>query len=71
MHTVVAGSRWWELRQVRFDVRQHARRGISCQACCFIRLRSRVEISASYGEMSRRSGEAAEADNHSDISQCL
>jgi hypothetical protein len=26
------------------------------------------EFSASYGEMSRRSGEAAKADNHSDIS---
>jgi hypothetical protein len=26
------------------------------------------ESSASYGEMSRRSGEAAEEDNHSDIS---
>ena len=38
------------------------------QACSFIRLRSRFEISASYGEMSRRSGEAAEADNHSAIS---
>ena len=37
------------------------------QACSFIRLRSRAFI-ASYGEMSRRSGEAAKADNHSDIS---
>ena len=38
------------------------------QACALIRLRSRFEISASYGEMSRRSGEAAEADSHSAIS---
>jgi hypothetical protein len=27
------------------------------------------EFSASYGEMSRRSGEAAKTDNHSDISR--
>jgi len=40
---------------------------IAFQACSFIRLRSRLR-SASYGEMSRRSGEAAEEDNHSDIS---
>ena len=40
---------------------------IAFQACSFIRLRSRAFI-ASYGEMSRRSGEAAKADNHSDIS---
>ena len=37
------------------------------QACSFIRLRSRSEFSASYGEMSRRSGFAAKADNHSEI----
>lgn len=44
---------------------------IAFQACSFIRLRSRSEIGASYGEMSRRSGSAAKADNHSDISPCL
>ena len=42
--------------------------GIDFQACSFIRLRSRREFIASYGEMSRRSGSAAKADNHSDIS---
>jgi hypothetical protein len=41
---------------------------IAFQACSFIRLRSRIEFTASYGEMSRHSGEAAEAANHSDIS---
>jgi hypothetical protein len=41
--------------------------GVYFQACSFIRLRS-SESSASYGEMSRRSGEAAKEDNHSDIS---
>jgi hypothetical protein len=40
---------------------------IALQACSFIRLRSRLNR-ASYGEMSRRSDAAAEADNHSDIS---
>jgi hypothetical protein len=41
---------------------------IAFEACSFIRLRSRSEFSASYGEMSRRSGVAAEADNHSALS---
>jgi hypothetical protein len=38
------------------------------QACSFIRLLSHFGFSASYGTMSRRSGFAAKADNHSDIS---
>src|SRR3954447_18178785 len=41
---------------------------VDFQACSFIRLRSPREFTASDGEMSRRSGSAAEADNHSDIS---
>jgi len=38
------------------------------ERCSFIRLRSRLNFNASYGERSRRSGSAVEADNHSDIS---
>jgi hypothetical protein len=42
--------------------------GVAFQACSFIRPPLASEFSASYGEMSRRSGFAAKADNHSDIS---
>jgi hypothetical protein len=52
---------------IGFDVRQHApaksisKRAPSSASAAF-------ESGASYGEMSRRSGFAAQADNHSDIS---
>jgi len=42
--------------------------GFVLEACSFIRLRSRPDFSATYGEMSPRSGCAAKADNHADIS---
>jgi hypothetical protein len=59
------------LNQLREEVlRYHSVQlaGVVFQACSFIRLRSRFGFSASYGAMSRRSGFAAKADNHSAIS---
>ena len=56
---------------VGFGVRQHARtESISKRAPSSASARIRVQ-GASYGEMSRRSGSAANADNHSDIFQYL
>jgi hypothetical protein len=52
---------------MRVGVRQHAppesisKRGPSSAS-------ARIDFTASYGEMSRHSGEAAKADTHSDIS---
>ena len=59
------------MRQKVFRYRSVGLAKTAFQACSFIRLRSRLSPNASYGEMSRRSGYAAEADNHSDISPCL
>ena len=69
-HIVVAESRWWELRYcVSVCVSTRERNQFPS-----VRLHPPSlarEFIASYGEMSRRSGSAAEADNHSDISPSL
>jgi hypothetical protein len=56
------------LREEVFQYHSVSVAGRVFQACSFIRLLSRFGFSASYGTMSRRSGFAAKADNHSDIS---
>jgi hypothetical protein len=55
------------LREEMFRCCSMSVAGIVFQACSFIRLRSHSSPE-SYGAMSRRSGFAAKADNHSDIS---
>jgi hypothetical protein len=53
------------LREQVFRYRSVSLARFAFQACSFIRLRSRMSSRASYGEMSRRSGSAAKADNRS------
>ena len=64
---VVAGSRWWELRQCVSMCVSTRRRNLSPSVLNHP-LPLGSQIRASFSAMSRRSGFAAEADNHSDIS---